>query len=140
VLKPEQLRDAASELVLDGRQDSVGIDDSPDHLDEPKTLLAAEVLGDELRELVEVHALTPFLFGETHELVDVFARDAEILASGAADPVALLGGEVVVGVRDLEEEGARRDRDRIGTVRFLPARDARVEELAQRRERHGAGV
>ena len=66
----------------------------------------------------------------THELVDVFARDAEVLARRAPDPLALLGGEVVVGVRDLEEKGACRDRDRIGTLWLLLARHVRMEELA----------
>src|SRR5205814_10700600 len=64
MLEPEELRDPPRELAFHRGQIAVGVDDSPDRLDQPQPLLPGKALGHELRELIEIHA---FLAGFLRE-------------------------------------------------------------------------
>ena len=55
----------------------------------------------------------------------------------AHDAFSLLGPEDVVGVRDLEQQGAGRDGHRIGTRRLVFPRGFLREEGADRLDAHG---
>ena len=79
-----------------------------------KPLVACELFAHELRELVQIDALAPLLLREAHDLLDVRGRDAEVLAHGAQDALALLLGEHVVRVGDLEQQRAGRDGHGVG--------------------------
>src|SRR5512135_1877890 len=90
VLEAEELGDAARELVLDGGHLAVRVHDSPDHLDEAQALRPCELFAHQFRELVQIDTLAPLLLREAHDLLDVLRGDAEILAHGAQDALALL--------------------------------------------------
>jgi len=137
MLETEELRDSTRELPLDRRQDPIGIHDAPDRLDKQKALLAGEALRHEPGELIEIDTFLARFLRETQDLPHILLRDTQIFARMTADPLALLGGECRVGVRDLEQEGARRDRDRVGADTLCAwLREERSKSLQD----HGASL
>jgi len=119
VLEAEELGDAAGEVGFDFLEGAVGIDDAPDGLDQAESLVAGEVVAQELREMEEVYALPPLFLGQAEDLGELVPGNVHLLPDVARDAVPLLWTEDVVGVRDLQEQRAGRDRDRVGPGALL---------------------
>src|SRR5688572_6159039 len=113
MLEAEELRDSARELSFDRREHAVGVDDAPDRFNQPEPLLARETFRHELRELIEVDAVSPGLLRETQNFPDLVRWNPEVLSRVPRDSVALFRAERRVRERDLEQERASGDRDRI---------------------------
>ena len=101
------------------------------------SVLAREVLGDQPRELVEVHALAALLFGEAKDFLKLPLRNVHLVADVAGDALPLLGPEDVVRMRDLKQERAGRHGHRVrpGAVPLL-LRAARRKEGANGFDAH----
>jgi len=136
VLEAEELGDSASEVAFDFRKRTVGIDDAPDRLHEAQALVAREVLPKELRELEEVYAFAALIFGEAEDVLELILRNVHFVPDVAGDARFFFGLKDVVGVRDLEEQGAGRHGHRVGTRRFVGLRGFRGEERADRLYSH----
>ncbi len=94
------------EVVLVLFEPAVGIDDLPDHFDDPDLLILGVVPVDEPGEPPEVDALFELFAGGFHDGRGLVRFEPEVMLEDGDDEPSLCFGELPVDMRHLEQERA----------------------------------